>query len=158
MWPCLREISECWGAKNGSIWIIFQFQKIELIFGTNDVLIKSFRFLLTFNKVNSKSPNSLIAPSTSTLKTSFMTSIMIHWGSSMYYVNTFLDLFWPTHYFTINTLLNVSKNCHFMNLDIRQPTQPSSPFADLMYGWSLSWCKTKENYFFYALPLCTVSK
>ena len=100
---------------------------MTLIFGTNDVLIKSFRFLLTFNKVNSKSPNSLIAPSNfSTLKTSFMTSIMIHWRSSIYYVSMFLDLLWPIYpLFNINTVLYVSKNRPFLN---RQRIQPSSPF------------------------------
>ena len=40
-------------------------------------------------------------------------------GSSTYYVNTFSNLFRPTHYVSINAALNVSENCHFLN----PPTQ-----------------------------------
>ena len=77
---------------------------------------KIFWFLLIFNKVNSKSPNSLIAPSNfSTLKTSFMTSIMIHTLGIVHILchhifGPFLTTHPPTHYFSINIVLNVSKN------------------------------------------------
>ena len=43
---------------------------------------------------------------------------------------------------SINTVLNVSKNCNFL-------THPPSPFADVIYGWSLSSfiCEASKNTF-----------
>lgn len=64
-----------------------------------------------------------------------------NWGHakrpSIYYLSTFLDLFWPTHYVNINTVLNVSKKLPFFN----QPTNPPSSFADVIYGCSLPFPK-----------------
>ena len=44
-------------------------------------------------------------------------------GPSLYYVRTFLDLFWLYHHVTINTVMN----CPFLN--------SPCPLPDVMYGW-----------------------
>jgi hypothetical protein len=55
-------------------------------------------------------------------------------GPSIYYTNTFSDIFGPTHYYiSINKILNVSKYGHFLN----PSAHPPCPYADVIYEWSL---------------------
>ena len=58
-------------------------------------------------------------------------------GPSIYYVGITFDFF-LTRYVSRNTVLNVSKTGNFLD--------PSSTFADVIYGWSLKVHeKTKED-------------
>ena len=58
-------------------------------------------------------------------------------GPSIYYVSIILDALWPTHWVSLKSVLNVSKTGHFLD--------STSPFADIIYEWTLTIVRQKWN-------------
>ena len=56
-------------------------------------------------------------------------------GPSIYYVSTFLYFFWPTHPPSMPALIKYQTSAKIAILW----THPPSPFADIIYVWSLWW-------------------
>ena len=73
-------------------------------------------------------------------------------GPSIHYVSTFLYFFWPTHPPSMPALIKYQTSAKIAILW----THPPSPFADIIYVWSLWWNLESSRSSFDAARACSL--